>query len=60
MLRLLLAWGAALDAVHPARGATAFLALDVKVILTPPCLFHQWFSIQNIQGGVRMTLASTS
>ena len=28
----------------------ARLALDVKVILTPPCICHQSFSIQNIQG----------
>jgi hypothetical protein len=35
------------------------VALDVEVILTPPCIFHQWFSIQNIQGRVRMTLMST-
>ena len=38
-------------------GAT--LAVDVKVILIPPCIFHHRFSIQNIQGGVRMTLTST-
>jgi hypothetical protein len=30
------------------------LALDVKAILSPPCIFHWWFSIRNIQGGVRM------
>jgi hypothetical protein len=35
------------------------LALDIQVILIPPCIFHWRFSIQNIQGGVRMTLAPT-
>ena len=35
-------------------------ALDIKAILTPPCIFHQQYSIQNIQGGVRMTLAFTA
>jgi hypothetical protein len=39
-----------------ARGPVAGVALDVKVILTPPCIFHQWFSIQRIHGGIRMTL----
>jgi hypothetical protein len=34
------------------------LALDVKVILTPPCIFHWQISIQNIQGGVRLSLVS--
>ena len=32
--------------------------MDVKVILTPPCIFHWWLSIQSIQGVVRVTLAS--
>jgi hypothetical protein len=35
------------------------VALDVKFILTPPCIFDLRFSIQNIQGGVRMALTST-
>jgi hypothetical protein len=39
--------------------AGAYLALDAKVILTPPCTLHQRFFIQNIQKGVRMTLTST-
>jgi hypothetical protein len=29
----------------------AGVALDFKAILTPPCIFHSWFSIQNIRGG---------
>jgi predicted esterase len=33
-------------------------ALDVKVILTPPYIFHWRFSMDNIQGGVRMPLIS--
>jgi hypothetical protein len=41
----------------------AKLALDAKVILTPPCklskVIHQRFSIQNIQGRVKMTSMST-
>jgi hypothetical protein len=41
-----------------ARTYWAMLALDVKVILAPPCIFDQRFSIQNIQGGTRMTLTS--
>ena len=28
------------------------LALDVKAILTTPCIIHEGLSIQNIQGGV--------
>jgi hypothetical protein len=35
------------------------IGLDVKAILTPPCIFHVWLSIQNIQGAIRMTLTST-
>jgi hypothetical protein len=35
------------------------LALDVKSLLTPPCIFHYRLSIQNIQGGVIMTVTST-
>ena len=40
------------DAAHLrlAFPASRLLALDVKVILTPPCIFHSWFSIQSIQG----------
>jgi hypothetical protein len=34
--------------------------MDAKVILTPPYIFHKSFSIQNIQGGVRMVLTSMS
>jgi hypothetical protein len=35
--------------------------MDVQVIPTPPCVFHQQFSVQNIQGrGVRRTLTSTA
>jgi hypothetical protein len=41
------------------RRAAAILALDVNVILTPACIFHSQFSVQNTQGGVRMTLTST-
>jgi hypothetical protein len=26
--------------------------------LTPPCIFHWWFSVQNLQGGVRVTSTS--
>jgi hypothetical protein len=40
--------------------AGATLAMDVKAIRTPFFIFHQWFSIQNIQGGVIMILTSTS
>ena len=35
------------------------LAVGVNVILTPPCVLHEWFSIQNIQGGVELALTST-
>jgi hypothetical protein len=35
--------------------AEAPLALGAKVIPTPPCILHQRFSVQNIQGGVIMT-----
>jgi hypothetical protein len=44
--------------VHIAAGGTARIYLDVKVILIPPCIFHHRFSIENIQVGVRMTVAS--
>jgi hypothetical protein len=33
--------------------------VGVNIILTPPCVFHYWFSIQNIQGGIRMALTAT-
>jgi hypothetical protein len=36
------------------------LAVDVKVILAPPCILHERFFMQNIQGGMKMTLTSTS
>ena len=42
------------SAGHPAR-----VALDAKVILTPPCTYPYCFSIQNIQGCVRMMSTST-
>jgi hypothetical protein len=35
------------------------IAMDVTVLLTPPCIFLYWFFIQNKQGGVIMTLTST-
>jgi hypothetical protein len=41
------------------RASAGRVALDVNVILTPPCIFHWRFSIQNMQGGVRMALTST-
>ena len=43
------------------RGDRAWveLALDVKVTLAPPCVLHYGFSIQNEQGGMKMTLTST-
>ena len=45
-------------------GRARAIAVDVKVILTPPCIFHWQFSIQNtsicIEGSVRMTLKSTA
>ena len=27
------------------RDVAADLGVDAKVIITPPCMFHQWFSI---------------
>ena len=39
--------------------STVALALDAKAILAPLCIFHQWFSVQNIQGRMEMTLTST-
>jgi hypothetical protein len=32
----------------------ATAAPGVAVVLTPPCVFHRWFSIENVQGGVTM------
>jgi hypothetical protein len=45
--------------LQPRRDLRALLALDVKVILTPPCVFHWQLSIQHIQGAVGMTVTST-
>ena len=37
---------------------SAWLAPDIAAILAPPCVFHQRLSIQNMQGGIRMTVTS--
>ena len=33
-------------------------AWALKATITPPCLFHQWFSVSNVQGGAMMAPAS--
>jgi hypothetical protein len=45
----------AADAFCVCMGPWASLALDITVTLTPPCIFHSLFSVQNIQGRVKMT-----
>ena len=45
--------------LHGREAAVAREALGVEAILTPPCIFSEWFSINNVQGGIRTTLTST-
>ena len=49
--------GMVLDPNQPIGWALeAAAATGGEVTFTHPCLFHWWFSIQNKQGGMKMTL----